>query len=112
VNILGLNPRKVTQMTTASLFLPANNGCKRTVKLLHASNVEAVIMPLSSESFYFLHQSSNRTSSGSRQTRRFEDLSFIKNACSRCGSASVAAKTRHFQDLSNLGTVNCISLWP
>jgi hypothetical protein len=44
-----------------------------------------------------LIQSSNRTSSGSRQTRRFEDLSYIRTACN--GSASVAAKTQHFGNL-------------
>jgi hypothetical protein len=38
------------------------------------------------------------SSSGSRQTRRFEDLYYIRTACNRfakknrCGSASVAAK--------------------
>jgi hypothetical protein len=40
---------------------------------------------------YYNWQSSNRTCSGSRQTRRFQDLSYISTACNRCGSASVAA---------------------
>jgi hypothetical protein len=51
----------------------------------------------------------HRTFSGSRQTRRCPDLSYIRTVCN---SASVAAKTRHFEDLSSLrvsdlGTVNC-----
>jgi hypothetical protein len=59
-----------------------------------------------------LLQSSNRTSSESRQTRRFKDLSYIRIACNRCASASVAAKSRHREDLSdmrvsNLRTVHC-----
>jgi hypothetical protein len=35
---------------------------------------------------------------GFRPIRHFKDLSYIKRACNRCGSAFVAANTRHVED--------------
>jgi hypothetical protein len=56
----------------------------------------------------YSRKSSNRKSSGSRQTRRFQKLSYIRTTCNmcgsspRCGSASVATKLRREEWTTNL----------